>query len=517
MYKVFLVDDERIILDGISQIIEWESIGCTLMGTARNGISAFQEIEEARPDIVISDIKMPGMDGLELVAKVHAFDPTIKFIMLSGFNEFEYAQTAMKYGVKHYLLKPCNELKIMSALSEVIEVIVQDETQAHFIDNMKQGLQKVLPHVKSQLLKEFVTNKTYGKRDWEAYRKLIDFEFEDRKVRLILIQLEGKFDFEHMFAVKNIAEEVLGIPVLSTTIGEHVLILLEDITSVELIQSKLETIRGTFLQYYKMDLTVALSDTDCISKARKLYKETLECLSHRFYLGEGSLIMKRDITLASDVQNSKDFTFDEEQFCMHVKTGRSEAVATDLNEFFLNLAEQRLDIHTTKSYVIQLFLSAIRLCDADRMDTYMRRISDLMVMSTLSALKDFMDSAIEEITMHFYELNKDKHYAIVEQVKEIIQYNLSSSELSLNWVASEVLYMNADYLGKLFKKETGEKFTNYLTRLRVDRAIELLQLNSDIKIFELADQIGFGDNPQYFSQVFKKQTGCTPSEYKREA
>ncbi len=516
MYKVLLVDDERIILDGISQTIEWEQLDCRLVGTARNGISALQEIEEERPDIVITDIKMPGMNGLELVEKVHAFDPTIKFIMLSGFNEFEYAQSAMEYGVRHYLLKPCNEGKIMNALSEMIAEIAQDEEQAQFVRQMKEGLEKAVPHARAQLLKEFVTNKTYGKRDWEAYHKLIDFELVDRTVRLILFQPEGQFDFEHMYAVQNIAEELLGIPVLSTTIGDRVLMLVEDQTPQELLQEKLDKIRSAYVQYYKTDLTIALSEADDIAAARRLYKETLECLNHRFYLGEGGLITKRDITLAAEDQESKDFVYDEEQLILLIKSGRSEDAAGKLEEFFATLAEWRLDIPVTRSYVIQLFLSIIRLGDADQMEHNMKRLSELMVMNTLTMLQDFMMQITEEVTLCFYERNKNKHYAIVRQVQDIIDQNLGRSSLSLNWIASEVLYMNADYLGKLFKKETGEKFTHYLTRKRVERAIDILQENPDMKIFELADLSGFGDHPQYFSQVFKKQTGYTPSEYKRE-
>ena len=106
MYKVMLVDDERIIIDGISKVIKWESIGTSLIGTAKNGIEAYEFLSQNQPEIVISDIKMPGMNGLELVKKVYENFPEIRFILLSGFSEFDYAKQAMEYGVKHYLLKP---------------------------------------------------------------------------------------------------------------------------------------------------------------------------------------------------------------------------------------------------------------------------------------------------------------------------------------------------------------------------------------------------------------------------
>ena len=119
MYKVLVVDDERIILEGISKIIDWNKHDCVLMGTAKNGLEALAAVQAERPDIIITDIKMPGMNGLQLVEKVSELYPGTAFIMLSGFSEFDYAREAMRFGVKHYLLKPCNENAIKQALDEV--------------------------------------------------------------------------------------------------------------------------------------------------------------------------------------------------------------------------------------------------------------------------------------------------------------------------------------------------------------------------------------------------------------
>jgi two-component system, response regulator YesN len=268
VYKVLLVDDERIILQGISNVIEWGSLGTILAGTARNGKEAYDFIVRERPDIVISDIKMPGMDGLQLVSKTYENMPATRFILLSGFGEFDFARTAMKYGVKHYLLKPCNENQIMDALKDL-------------------------------------TNELNQRKQMNAY-----------------------------------------LEKMSTLIG-------------------------------------------------------------------GDSVKGMNDTLRNDHQN------------------------------------------------------------------------------------------------------KNKHSAVIRKVIEIIDQHLSNPELSLNGVASQMLYMNADYLGKLFKKETGERFSNYVTKERVKKAMEHIELTGDVKIFELADMFGFGDNPQYFSQVFKKHTGFTPSEYRK--
>ena len=165
MYKVLLVDDERIILDGISQMVDWQAFGTELTGTAQNGLQAYDLIAAEPPDIVISDIRMPGLDGLGLVAQTYATHPNVKFVLLSGFGEFEYANRAMQYGVKHYLLKPTDETKIADSLKEVTAELDQKRRREAFILDMKRRFEKVIPHVKEQVLREFVTNKTYGRRD----------------------------------------------------------------------------------------------------------------------------------------------------------------------------------------------------------------------------------------------------------------------------------------------------------------------------------------------------------------
>jgi two-component system response regulator YesN len=512
MYKVLLVDDERLILEGISNVVDWAEAGTVLIGTARNGLEAFEKMRKDPPDIIISDIKMPGMDGLQLAEKVSAHYPAIKFVLLSGFSEFEYARSAIQYGVKHYLVKPCNENKILAILKELATELKQEEQRDEFISNMRYGLEKVLPHVKEQFLKEFVTNKTYGNRDWEYYRKLFELDLEDRKVRLILFELEGSFEFEHMFAVKNIAEDLLKKTVLSSTVGEHVLIVVEDIGDVNEMYACIHQIRDTFLRYYKIDLTIALSEADDITRARLLYRQTLECLNYRFYLGEGTLITRRDIADV-DYRDNGELVFDEDNLMVQIKTGNWKEAQKEIDLFFQKVSRLRSSISTAKSYVIQQFISIIRLGGDDALTQYREKLVALMDLEKLQSIQALFNEIAHQITAGHYEETTNKHSAIIHKVLTIIEEHLGNPELSLNWVAHQMLYMNSDYLGKLFKKETGEKFSNYVMKTRISKATELLVQRADIKIFELAERLGFGDNSQYFSQVFKKYAGCTPSEY----
>ncbi len=513
-YKVLLADDERIIVEGISSVIDWEALDTELVATARNGIDAYEKIVQYRPDIVISDIRMPGMDGLSLVAKVHEEYPSIKFILLSGFSEFEYARTAMQFGVKSYLLKPCNEDRITEALTGIIAELKDKKESETFIQKLRENYKKAQPYIKSQLLTEFLSTKIHSNRDLSYYQQLFDSNIDELQVRLILFRLEGDFSYEHIFAVKNIGAEIFDSPLLNTNIGELAVFLLEDEQGTDSLQEQIDQIRERLHEYYKIDTTVAISEGNHIQNARRLYLEALECLEHRFYLGEGSIITKKDI-LHGNPESHNDIIVDEQQISIKVKSGHVEDVCEEIDAFFQKMAEFRLGIPMTKSYCVQLYLAIVQTGDTDRMQDYLMGTSALLAMDTVQQMKDYIEARAKELTLEYYSRYKSKQSSVINKVISIVEDNIGNPDLSLKMIANEILYMNPDYLGKLFKQETGQRFSSFLTKLRIEKAVEYIQEMDDVKVVTLAEMIGFGDNPQYFSQVFKKQTGYTPSEYRK--
>lgn len=140
MLRLVIVDDEKIIRETISTIIDWNSLDIEVIGTCKNGIEAYDMILDEYPDIVLTDIKMPGLSGLELIEKIRQTDEDIKFVILSGYGEFDYAKTAMKYGVKHYLLKPCNENQII----DVMKQVAQDCYRTRALQEMQNKHQKLI-------------------------------------------------------------------------------------------------------------------------------------------------------------------------------------------------------------------------------------------------------------------------------------------------------------------------------------------------------------------------------------
>jgi len=407
MYKILLVDDERIITEGMSKVIDWKSLGTCLIGTARNGEEALEIIEKENPHIVISDIKMPIMNGLELVSNVYQRFPEIQFILLTGFSEFTYAKKAMEYGVRHYLLKPCNENTVMEAISEICKELDKKVNRNRMMEEMQGILSSIVPFAKEQILKEMLIDEENTK-DTEIYEKLIPIERD--------------------------------------------------------------------------------------------------------------ILTSKEIAIPSE-KEEEIFHYDDQKLCQLIKSSSYEEVSREIDNFFSNLSEWQLDLKTTKSYVIRLLFAIIRLCDKQKMNDYVRKLTTLLELENIPQIKSHTKMITKELVEFFQQqqVSTAKHSTIIKRVLATVDEHIGNQDLSLHWVANEKLFMNADYLGKLFKKETGIKFSHYLTNQRMKIAIELIEKETDVKVFEIANQIGYGENPQYFSQVFKKHTGYTPSEYKRES
>lgn len=230
--------------------------------------------------------------------------------------------------------------------------------------------------------------------------------------------------------------------------------------------------------------------------------------------GEGSLITKDDLA-TSDLKEGDELDLDVEELCMLIKAGNREKAAEEVDRLFSILAVQRHEIAVTRSYVLQLYAAMIRLCPQEERTDFTAQMASLSEMDTLSELQEFVKNAAERLTALYYKRNIYRQSSTVDKMIGIIEENYHKSDLSLNGVANEMLYMNSDYLGKIFKRVTGDNFSHYVNRYRIERAAEYIRREGDVKVFELAEMFGFGGNAQYFSQVFKKWSGTTPSEYIR--
>ncbi|MCJ7839770.1 response regulator [Lederbergia sp. NSJ-179] len=514
MYKVLLVDDEINILQGIALLVNWEKYGTKLIAEAYHGKMALDFVEKEVPDIVITDIKMPGMNGIELIGKIHAAYPQVKFIILSGYDEFEFAKTAMAYGVKHYLLKPSNEMKIEQALLEVVEEVDEQNRTQQFISTMDQKIKKMIPGAKEQFLKEYMTNKNYGAQEWERFEKFFAVDIPSSSLRLLIFMIEKENGYEPIYALKNMMLEEMKKDrniLLDTVIDERIVMLVKD----EKVENFIETIKRVqkkFIQAFQVSFITAISGPGNQQEIRDLYNEALDCLSERFYLGEGSIITKKE--WKSKRSNEENFHYDHEKVILSIRNGDLIGIRHYLEKFFVCLKKDGYNETVVKTHSLDLLMSIIRQASKDHRKLLFKQIIQFLELPTFKQVKEYIVTVAEDVVKLHYTDTKKIQSHVIRQVIEYVDEHLDDEGLSITKIANDIVYLNPDYLGKLFKKEVGEKFSNFLIEQRVKKAIELLEQPKEMKMFEIAEIVGFGSNPRYFSQVFKKQTGFTPTEYK---
>ena len=264
-----------------------------------------------------------------------------------------------------------------------------------------------------------------------------------------------------------------------------------------------------------MTFTTAISSSAGIEQVQELYKETNDCLTQRFYLGSGSIITVKDIRKYK--HNATNTQFNYEDIIFSIRSGNVKHVNCLLQDFFQQIKQENLEVGMVKSYCLELLMYIIRQVKKGQIDIFLQQIVHFQEFKTLQEIKLFIMKIAEEITRVHYDETRKTQHKIIQKVISYVKEHLDDENLSLLKVADEVVYMNPDYLGRLFKKEVGKKFSTYLVHSRVQKAVDLMHEMDEVKVFEIASQVGFGNNPRYFGQVFKKHTGITPSEYKHNS
>ena len=514
MYKVLLVDDERIIREGIARMIKWGSLDLSLIGTAADGQAAADMIEKETPDIVITDVKMPVLDGLELIAIEHELHPDMAFIVLSGYGEFELASGAMRYGVKHYLLKPCNEHAIIDALREVIDTLRRRDRREDLSRESRKYLEKMLPLLREQFLRDHMINDSYTAEEMEYYCSLLNME--SSHYRVVILQADHTVRFEEMYALRNIAQEIFSpsATCLSSITINQLLILLHHVDE-DVIQDNIADIKAKYYDLYAKEFIASYSGEADFRALPQAYREAERCLKFSFYLGEGSVITQKDIDHGAGNPFTGSLVYDYDKIAVAIKSGNLDEVRSEISTFFDKLKSAAYETEVAKTYCMELFLTVVRQGGSDSISGLnLDMFSKIQQTDCVDNIRDAICELSLKLAGANYETILNKQSKLVSTMVKCIHDNIENEDLSLKWMANHVIFMNVGYLGRLFCKETGEKFSHYVLNVRMEKAKELIENSEDEKIYEVAKKIGFGDNPQYFSQMFKKCCGCTPSEYK---
>lgn len=499
MLKLLIVDDEDMICQAIANIIDWGAYNIKLIGTCIDGVEAYHTILDENPDIVMTDIRMPGISGLDLIERISRTDLCTQFVILSGYGEFDYAKRAMKCGVRHYLLKPCTETQIVNCIKDITKdcyKILAEKNPAQ-TGKVFKALQKPLIQ---NMIREGISSPSLSNALFEPYEHYIDltnvpcqfccvYYLEENNLQKCL-DLFHDFCLEYMpdiemytIYVKNILIFFFPAYYASYTRLDRFFQTLsfpQQTVSVEYSRKQypdLKTLLTTLIQklkrydvFYFMENTLATPNFNyghIVEKVNLL----IPFLSSEDGAVRNDAIDELRVILASI--SNKDFLLQlSDNILISLGTQFPSQTLPEITDFLLQL-HQETGVSNIASRVVEYIENSV---DAHYFNT--RQFSP------------FIAKMIEYIYQHY-----------------------NNPDLTLKWIAENYLYMNVSYVSRCFTKETGEKFSSFLMELRVQKAKEILAATDNEKIQNVAELVGCGNTPYYFSKIFKKCTGFTPSAY----
>ena len=492
MLRLLIVDDEQIIRESLSDMIDYKSIGYDLIGTAKNGMEAYDIIFDEYPDVVITDIRMPILNGLDLIEKTKKIDSNITFIVLSGFGEFEYAKRAMKNGIKHYLLKPTIKQELIDTLVNVSKEIMEEEL------HKKQEEEKILGSLQTPLQQSFIMKALESPQNLHAtFRKYKNFLVSKNSctTACYCFFVEETYHFQFIKDVNRILKSLnisLDFPAIYV---RNTAIFLASLDTLSLQETFKLELSKLFYDKQTTSFEVGIEHTQT---TEKLFENVIKRIS-RF---ERILLISENETF--EISNS---------FVSHqklqgiVKELTKSNNTSKSNELLNSLFPSSQNIRTAKTLAVNLFLE-ISLSSENSTSLSFDFLKKLYSCNNIFEIKDLFQALL---SLHAKE--DTSKTSNIMRLKNYVEENLASETLSLKWLAENYLFVNVDYLSKQFIKEEGIRFSEYITNKRMDEAINLMKLYKNDNIKDIAKQVGYGNNPQYFSQVFKKYTGYTPSQY----
>ena len=535
MLKVFLVEDEVVMRNGIKNNIPWEQEGFEFAGEASDGELAYPLIKKEKPDILITDIRMPFMDGLELSRLVKKELPQIKIIILSGYNEFDYAKTAINIGVTDYLLKPISSAKLLEAVKKVADMIEKEQDNARLIKRYEKEMEENILQEKHKLWGALASNRLSTIELLEKGQRLgIDFTASAYQVFLFKLMQEGDATgcSEELNRASEKVNELAGSweYVLSFDRSPEGWAFLIKGESEEEVQSTYLETRKELLElvegYPKVEYFGGIGNVvHRIGDIQISYKEAARAFSSRFFMDANQIADSAEMVKVQmeqdgkiDVSKMLSKKREHELVERFLKNGTTEEVDSFPDELFQNIGEQNCKSLLYRQYVVMdLFFCASDFLgnleiDIENLPEECRDINQIVEKAEDAENLRYQIGNLFTETMQLRDSHSKKKYSkLLEDAKAFIDENYKHDEMSLNTVAAQV-NISPSYFSTIFSSEMGQTFVEYLTHVRLEKAKELLMC-SNMRTAEIGYEVGYKDS-HYFSYIFKKVVGCSPKEYR---
>lgn len=531
MYKLMFADDEALIRRNMTKIVQWENFGFELIGCCENGHELLELIEHEVPDLVITDINMPFIDGIEVARQLKQMNPRVKIVFLTGYNDFEYAQKAVDLNVLKYILKPITVEEIQNVLIDVKKILDEEVTKNSNIHNLEEFYEQNKPIMQSVFLSNLLVEpfSPDDLDDIESKIKVLELERlmgEEFLAAVVLIDhvvetSEWKNSQSLMeFAVYNILKEILDEKKIGYGIigNKRINIILSNKyckteNTLEEFMQVLEEICICINKYLNFTVTIGVGTIkDSLTMINQSSNEANAAIGYRNIVGNNRLIYINDIESHRITKQTVDFAHGKKLLNV-IKMGNLEELKQLYQEIIEEIEKEQLTLEQMRIWGMMLIFNLYR--DVESMGVNVSEILDFNVLKNLLDTWDYQDmyNYLLNFCIKLLEaisLNRMNSFSIiVDGAIKIIDKNYDNPDLSVDMVSSMV-NLSASYFRSIFKKEMGKTFGKYVTEVRMKKAKDFI-LTTNMKNYEIAEATGYTD-PHYFSYCFKKHFNMSPSE-----
>ncbi|WP_440322665.1 response regulator [Laedolimicola sp.] len=532
-YSVLLVDDEEEVIRIIMKKLDWESMGLQIIGHAGNGVEALEMAEELQPDIVMTDIKMPYMDGLTLCRKLKELSRTIRVIIFSGFDEFEYAKEAIKMDAAEYLLKPVNAGELREVFERIRGELDRERDEKRNTEKLREYYMESLPVLQESfymaLLEGRVVAGQIGKyvNDYKVHLAAPYYVVTVLHISTQSLPEEEREDpFLMAMAVKKYAEEQV-----EERWDSRFFIYLGDIIMISQLQTK-----DSLLKYTdEMDRLCRMAKKVCNARMTAgvgylcdsleqlpfSYQGAKQAVTYRVLYGNTRAISIAEVEPgeSGEMQRKESYAELLQRIIKKIRVGEEEGLREAIHEFINWLTVTHLSMQNYRIVMMELAAELVRFAaghelnigtgSTDGSDVYHQALH----MESTEVLEQWLQTLCRNLQREMLHERQDSTKSFVQRAEEYVKAHYADQDLSVEEICRE-MNVSAAYFSTIFKKETGKTFVRYLTDYRMEQAVILLMSGND-KTYMIAEKVGYSE-ANYFSYVFKKQFGVSPSKYRSD-
>ncbi|OKP84525.1 response regulator [Paenibacillus sp. P32E] len=546
MYKLILAEDEEDVREGIIAQIDWEHYGFEVVDQAENGREAADSIDRLLPDVVVTDIQMPFMNGLQLAEWIRSRHPNTKIIILTGYDEFEYAQKAIKLQIDEYILKPFSAQELIDVLLKVRVTIEAEIAEKENVFVLSEHYRKSLPVLREQFLSSLVSRRLpaaeIAEKSAEYGIELSGARFQASVIRVDYIREGGEETVAtkrpvslrdtgernlQLFAVLNIAEEICqkhGFGKVFIYRDDVVLLSVSEDRDEAVITSRtyaiLEEIRQNVQRFLKLTVTAG-SGTACHSPAllSHSFNDALQALDYRLILGNNRVIWIEDV----ESRVGRMLAYDEltqQSLIRTIKLGTLQELREVVDELFGGLDAALVSTQEYQIFLLEIITTILRVAkeSGSEMSDFnglgFSSLTEIQKFNNMGEAREWIIGVCSRLMDSIASERQSSYKQLIDQAKDYIRSHYEESDISIGRVCQH-LHISTGYFSSIFKKEMKMTFVSYLLQIRLEAAKELLR-STELKAFEIAERIGFAD-PNYFSFCFRKKYGQSPKEYKNSS